>query len=117
MNKDDVNKIIGEKVWKCRIELGISRSDLAREVGVSHQQFEKYEKGLNRISVGTLAAIINYLSIDPDYFFNDMPLDPYSVAQKRMCREISKNFLSIEDPKHRKLMMIASRILSGKSIR
>ncbi len=112
MEKDDLNKIIGNKVWRCRIELGISRSDLAKKVGVSHQQFEKYEKGLNRISVGTLATIMEYMAVEADYFFNDETPDPYSAAQRRMCREISNNFMSIKNPKHRKLLMMASKILS-----
>lgn len=113
MDKEELNKIIGEKVWKCRVELGISRSDIAKEINVSHQQFEKYEKGMNRISVGTLAKIMEYMSISPDYFFNDIEVDPYSESQRRMCREISQNFFSIENPNHRKLLMIASRMLNA----
>lgn len=114
-NEKDIkilNKEIGNRVWQCRLELGISRSELARKVGVTHQQFEKYEKGSNRISVGTLAAIMEYMSIDPDYFFRDVKINPYSAAQRRMCREISNNFMSIKNPSHKKLIMMASKILS-----
>ncbi len=112
MDIEDFNKMIGEKVWKCRLELGIARTAVAEKIGVSHQQFEKYEKGTNRISVGTLAAIMEYFNVTPEYFFNDIAPADYSETQRRLCREISHNFLKIKNPKHVKLMLTTAKILA-----
>lgn len=112
---DKLNREIGHKIWECRIELGITRSQIAKIIGVSHQQFEKYEKGLNRISAGTLAAIIQHFDVTPDYFFLPSKFKKkVSDSQKRLCMELSRNFLKIEKPNHRKLLMIASRLLIEK---
>ncbi|MFX5498345.1 helix-turn-helix transcriptional regulator, partial [Acinetobacter baumannii] len=37
-----------------RLILGMSQSELAKQLGVSFQQVQKYEKGTNRIGAGRL---------------------------------------------------------------
>lgn len=108
---DELNKMIGAKLWEHRVELGITRSEIAAKVGVSHQQFEKYEKGLNRLSVGTFATIMKYFDLSPEVFFKDIKVRSYTAPQRRMCMELSRNFLNIKEPKHRKLLMLTSRLL------
>lgn len=113
MNKiDNLNKIIGDKVWKYRVEMGISRNEIAKHLGISHQQFEKYEKGLNRISAGALSVIMQYLSVRPEQFFEDLEFSKETPAQRKMCREISQNFMNIQNPRFRRLMIITSKMLA-----
>ncbi|WP_395645248.1 helix-turn-helix domain-containing protein [Terricaulis sp.] len=53
----DVDRQIGIRVRTRRLELGISQETLANEVGVTFQQIQKYEKGVNRIAASTLLDI------------------------------------------------------------
>ncbi len=43
---------IGEAIRAYRLIAGISQNDLARQLGVSFQQVQTYEKGANRIGAG-----------------------------------------------------------------
>ena len=39
-----------------RVELGLSQSQLAKALGITFQQIQKYENGTNRVSAGRLYA-------------------------------------------------------------
>ncbi|RVH21874.1 helix-turn-helix domain-containing protein [Sinorhizobium meliloti] len=48
---------IGARLRSTRQVLGISQKIFAKKVGVSFQQIQKYEKGINRVSAGMLVKI------------------------------------------------------------
>jgi transcriptional regulator with XRE-family HTH domain len=52
---------IGARIRARRRELGLSQADLARHIGVSFQQVQKYERGANRVAGSTLMTIANAL--------------------------------------------------------
>jgi len=64
----EVDRIIGQRIKLKRKSLKISQEELGNAIGVSFQQVQKYEKGHNRISVGTIISISNYLGQSPLYF-------------------------------------------------
>ena len=61
---------LGNNIHNRRIELGISRKELANQLGISHQQVNKYEKGQNRVSVSMLINIANILLIHYSLLIN-----------------------------------------------
>ena len=48
---------VGQSIRTHRLIAGISQSDLASRLGVSFQQVQKYEKGINRVGAGRLPQI------------------------------------------------------------
>ena len=52
-----VDQRIGALIRQRRLELGVSQTTLADAVGVTFQQIQKYEKGINRVSASTLMEI------------------------------------------------------------
>ena len=54
---------IGESIRAHRLIVGMSQSDLARRLGVSFQQIQKYEKGTNRVGAGRLPQIARIFDI------------------------------------------------------
>jgi transcriptional regulator with XRE-family HTH domain len=54
---------IGESIRAHRLILGMSQNDLARKLGVSFQQIQKYEKGTNRVGAGRLPQIAKIFDI------------------------------------------------------
>jgi transcriptional regulator with XRE-family HTH domain len=60
---------IAHRLRALRLERGLSQSKVARETGVSFQQFQKYEKGDNRISAGRLQRIAVALSVPVAFFY------------------------------------------------
>jgi transcriptional regulator with XRE-family HTH domain len=53
---DPVDFAIGARMRARRRQLNLSQSDLAAKLGVSFQQVQKYERGVNRVSGSTLVA-------------------------------------------------------------
>jgi transcriptional regulator with XRE-family HTH domain len=54
---------IGKSIRAHRLIVGMSQSDLARKLGVSFQQIQKYEKGMNRVGAGRLPQIAKIFDI------------------------------------------------------
>ena len=69
---DNVDLHVGDRMRIRRLYLGISQTALAEALGISHQQIQKYERGLNRISAGRLYQLSKLLKIDVAYFFDGM---------------------------------------------
>ena len=42
----EVDKFIGGKIYSLRLAKGLSRQQLSKVIGVTHQQLQKYEKVL-----------------------------------------------------------------------
>ena len=59
-----MEKIIAEKIKKRRMELNLIQKDVANAIGVSTQQYQKYETAKNNISAGKLFQISQVLDID-----------------------------------------------------
>jgi len=70
---DPIDQIIGERLFSRRRLLGLSQQDLAKAIGVSIQQIQKYEKAVNRIPSSRLYYFVKVLKLSStDYFFSQM---------------------------------------------
>ena len=99
----EVDKYIGGRIYSLRLAQGFSRQQLSQIIGVTHQQLQKYEKGTNRISVGRLVLIAKALSKDISYFYEGLESansEPVVTQHQRMCIEVSRNFMKIENSEH-----------------
>jgi transcriptional regulator with XRE-family HTH domain len=63
---------IGSRVRMRRISIGMSQEKLGDMLGLTFQQVQKYEKGMNRITVARLVEIAKILKVDIDFFFNGL---------------------------------------------
>jgi transcriptional regulator with XRE-family HTH domain len=70
---------VGESIRAHRLIAGMSQSDLARQLGVSFQQVQKYEKGANRVGAGRLPQLASIFDIPISALFsNDADASPGS---------------------------------------
>jgi transcriptional regulator with XRE-family HTH domain len=60
---DPLDVMVGAKIRIFRIHRGVSQTDLAEQIGVTFQQVQKYEKGLNRVGVSRLLHIASVLRV------------------------------------------------------
>jgi transcriptional regulator with XRE-family HTH domain len=63
-----VDTHVGAKVKSRRLMLGLSQEELAKSIGLTFQQVQKYERGTNRISVSRLTEISRALKVPVDFF-------------------------------------------------
>lgn len=63
---------IGARVRMRRLMLNMSQEALSGKLGVTFQQVQKYEKGLNRISASRLFELAQALRVPVSYFYDGM---------------------------------------------
>ena len=59
----DIDSVIGAKIRQQRAAQRLSQEKLAELIGVTFQQIQKYEKGVNRVSASTLFHIAQELRL------------------------------------------------------
>jgi transcriptional regulator with XRE-family HTH domain len=108
---------------------GLSQTELGKELRVSFQQIQKYERGSNRISAGQLQEFARVLDVPVTSFFVDGEGEPASEAlHNREVLELVRDYLEIRDEKVRQQLLrlvgalarmpvpldgVASRVLHG----
>jgi transcriptional regulator with XRE-family HTH domain len=68
-----VDTHVGQKICARRIFLGMSQTELGDAIGLTFQQVQKYEKGMNRVGASRLQQISGALGVSPMYFFDGAP--------------------------------------------
>lgn len=68
---NSIDLTVGSRVRLRRNMLQMSQEKLAGSVGISFQQIQKYETGMNRISASRLQSIAEALEVSPSYFFEE----------------------------------------------
>lgn len=107
------DKIIGAKINDLRLGFGWSAQQLASKIGVTQQQCRKYFDGSNRIAASRLPDIAAALHKPISYFFEDVGIEDIPPTQhRRMCIEVSRNFLKIKNPLHQNAINLLVRTLS-----
>ncbi len=78
MSKKEIQELdfkIGQRLRIERIKRGMSQGALGEVLGVTFQQIQKYEKGINRVSIAYLVDICRALGIPiTDFFDKDLIL-------------------------------------------
>lgn len=82
-----VDRHVGRRVQEKRLGLGLTQTALAKAVGVSFQQVQKYEKGTNRVSASKLFEIADFMKVDIPFFF-----EGFAIAQPGFGEEETAAF-------------------------
>lgn len=110
-----VDSLIAERVRGYRKQCRITQSQLAEKLGITFQQVQKYEMGVNRIGAGRLFEIASLFDVPIQALFPESKKSieraekstaeskeisdfALSVDGWRLCR----SFLQINDPQQRK---------------
>jgi len=89
-NQTDV--YIGKRMKMQRLARGLSQTDIAKRLGITFQQIQKYERGVNRVGAGRLQEMANLLGVTPAFFFEDGPrLKPGQSEEASETTELLAN--------------------------
>lgn len=61
---------LGHRIRLRRVEQKMSQAELGEALGVSFQQVQKYEKGVNRVGAARLQAIATALDVPVTFFYD-----------------------------------------------
>ena len=83
IRSSDVDTHVGKRVRERRKVLGMSQTKLADALGISFQQVQKYEIGVNRVAASRLWDMAKALEVDVEYFFEGIQKRAKRKAQPR----------------------------------
>lgn len=127
-----IDAYVGQRMKQRRDGMGLSQERLAGLLGISFQQVQKYERGLNRISASRLFQLCGVLGVEAGYFFDGLgpmlppgmaegagPLpDPLSTAALLSvpgALDMLTEYSRLESPAQRRKVVEMVRILSAES--
>jgi transcriptional regulator with XRE-family HTH domain len=106
---------VGNRVRIRRMLIGMSQEKLGDLLGLTFQQVQKYEKGINRIGAGRLFEIARILDVPIDFFYDGVGATSDGVGEARAPvmefvsstegLQLSLAFMKIRDPKVRKRVL------------
>jgi transcriptional regulator with XRE-family HTH domain len=77
-----VDAYVGRRLKQRREDMSLSQERLAEMLGISFQQVQKYERGLNRVGASRLFQLCGILGVDSSFFFDGLsPATAPSVAE------------------------------------
>jgi transcriptional regulator with XRE-family HTH domain len=117
----EIDYSIGRRVAARRKEIDMSQQALGKELGVSFQQIQKYEKGASRISAGRLFQVAKALGVTISHFYGEALARTPGMAEEEgaspapqmgpQVRELVDLFARIrEKPLRRQLIEIAKSL-------
>lgn len=78
-----VDAYVGRRLKQRREDLSMSQERLAELLGISFQQVQKYERGLNRVGASRLFQLCGIMSVDSAFFFDGLaPTMAVGVSEK-----------------------------------
>lgn len=119
----DVDRKLGERVRARRLEIGMSQEELADLLGITFQQVQKYEKGINRIAASRLLDCARALDIPIAEFYDGLERTRRGAkgearAEELLAKpgviELARLFVSIESIKIRRQVIELVRTMAGE---
>ncbi len=119
---NQVDAYVGNRVRLRRKILGLSQEKLGEALGITFQQVQKYEKGINRIGAGRLLDIAECLNVPISFFFPESDVDlllldrsTKTIGAAPDMMELVQLFAEITDPDLRKKIVSLVRVLSEQN--
>jgi transcriptional regulator with XRE-family HTH domain len=80
-----IDKHIGHRLRTRRLMLHMSQTDLAKVLGVTFQQLQKYEKGTNRLGASSLPKLAAALKVPLVYFLEGAQTEHADLHESKMA--------------------------------
>lgn len=89
-----IDKQVGQNIRLFRIAAGLLQEEVGEHLGITFQQIQKYEKGLNRITAGKLVAMAELFGREVIEFFDTKSLPANCTT--RMSVQLVKEFRELD---------------------
>src|SRR5450759_1684870 len=87
---------VGTRIRLRRTLLGMSQERLGEALGLTFQQVQKYERGVNRVGASRLFDLSRVLDVPISFFFDDMP-DSLTSAYGMQSSRRATGFTEAQD--------------------
>ena len=101
---DPVDVHVGTRLRLRRNLAGLSQEQLGKASGLTFQQIQKYERGVNRMGASRLFQLARLLGVTVAYFFEDMSVSGTSVANAPGMSDSAQQALEGEASNEKELL-------------
>jgi len=112
---NDIDVYAGMKIRMGRSALGITQVALAKRLGVTFQQIQKYEKGTNRVGASRLHALAAILQVPIMFFFEEIPKEQTHI--RGMSREDADRIFEFVTSKKGRRLNLAFQTITDPRVR
>jgi transcriptional regulator with XRE-family HTH domain len=120
-----IDKHVGGRIRVRRMMIGMSQERLGEELGLTFQQVQKYEKGVNRVSASKIVHMAKIMKTSIDFFFEGLaPWDGMQTSGPDMATnffklqhgvELATLFMAIESTANRLAILDVARAIAKAS--
>jgi transcriptional regulator with XRE-family HTH domain len=120
---NDADRHIGSQIKARRNAIGMRQEKLGDMLGLTFQQVQKYEKGMNRVGAGRLLDIGTILQVPVTYFYEGLSIDRFKVSSEDKAtslllattegQRLIKAFSMIESPQLRRKLVDLIEVMSN----
>ena len=110
-----IDQQIGQNLKRLRIERGLSQVALAKAVGITFQQVQKYERGKNRIGGSRFVVLSRVLGVPIIDFFADSVREtpiPQTPAHERRRIALIRELNTLNDTEAERVLQDIIRLIS-----
>ena len=120
-----VDMRVGERIRAARNIKDMSQEQLAGHLGISFQQVQKYEKGVNRVTIGRLIELSNALEVPISWLIESA--EGYDPKKKNdtgdlagtffrlpYAIDVAKDFIALKHNADRDVVRTVTRALTGR---
>lgn len=110
---DPLDIAAGKRLFEMRRLKGLTQSDLAKSVGVTFQQIQKYENGTNRMGVSVVTRLAGAMGVHPALIVSDEPFDGNTAQIANMSSnavKMARIFMDCGKQEQNALLHIAANI-------
>jgi transcriptional regulator with XRE-family HTH domain len=119
---DPVDALVGRNIRIHRIDKGLTQTELGKRIGVTFQQVQKYEQGVNRVGGGRLFRIADVLGLPISTFFEGTDHSEHKVKESPLALlaephalKLLRSFCQIDDMEVRRSIVEVVERLAVKS--
>jgi transcriptional regulator with XRE-family HTH domain len=109
---NEIDRLVAHNIRIQRLAKGMSQTELADRIGVTFQQVQKYEKGVNRVGSGRLAQIAGILDVPLATLFDGVEgarragtLSPLRLLANAQALRLAEAFARIKDGATRRVVV------------
>jgi len=121
---------VGKQLRMRRVILGLSQETIGKAIGVTFQQVQKYERGINRMGASRLYEFAKYLTTPVSYFFEGLDIPQQTAGgtdesaalehdkmASRETLEMMRAYYRINDPNVRsRVFELVKSLAEGKPV-
>jgi len=121
MSRDFIHPIdahVGASIRARRKEMSMPQKQLAERLGVTFQQIQKYECGMNRVSASMLFLIARELGRSVDYFFPELASQntPPALVLEPSEREVISHLRALKTDQRKSFVRLLALLAEGRNM-